>query len=356
MSASSVTHVRLPFSIAMVSLLCASVAYSGPTGPTVTVAPKPGPVAGPTIPPNVSIKTSVTLVPAVTGERPATNAQLVRTLSGGGRCAIGEECIVYGRGLGTHGLGASPPNGIKLTYRPASPVVSVTPAAGLKAGSPLVGSTPTKASDPNVTVTPTVWTPSLVGFAVPSTAAEGSYVISIRSTTTGAATVNELPVTFVIRSDARDFDNDGQEGMKGTGADCDDLDPLRTPGRAEAPDDTDHDEDCDPRTFGNRDRDGDGAQDASACNVSVMGSGLDRSLTWLCGTDCDDGNNAITPGAMTCDPRDPAAVFICRGKTAAWSFDPRRTPVRGLWEPYGCTGWGPQGTCALQPNRTGACQ
>ena len=336
-------------SITVVSVLCASVAHSGPPTTGLPVA-KPQPTVGSTIspkvviPPNVPIKSSITLVLPVTGERPATGAQLVRTFAGAGRCAIGQECLIVGRGLGTHGLGSLPPSGVRLTFRPATP-------AGQKAGVPIG----TRAADPNVTVTPTVWTPSLVGFRVPSTIAEGSYVIALRSTATGAPTVNELSVNFVNWR-GPDYDGDGANDVTAGGDDCDDLDRGRGPGFPEVVDGNDTDEDCDLRTFGDRDVDGDGHKDAKACNIMLTGSGMDRSVMWLCGSDCDDGNNAIVPGAMTCDARDEATIFVCNGRSNAWNVDPRRTPVFGLFEPYDCARVAPpQGKCVAQPNGTAVC-
>lgn len=63
-----------------------------------------------------------------------------------------------------------------------------------------------------------------------------------------------------------DRDGDGAISIACGGADCDDNDPNRFPGNAEVCDANGVDEDCDLRTFGNRDSDGDGYIDALCRN------------------------------------------------------------------------------------------
>jgi hypothetical protein len=121
-----------------------------------------------------------------------------------------------------------------------------------------------------------------------------------------------------------DADGDGHMAIACGGDDCDDNDPNRFPGNPEVCDPS-HDEDCDPRTFGARDRDGDGFPDAMCCN----GTGAAR----VCGTDCDDTNVSVNPGnmelcngfddncnglvdeepqaSMACE-RSPAGAVVCR--------------------------------------------
>ena len=95
-----------------------------------------------------------------------------------------------------------------------------------------------------------------------------------------------------------DADGDGVPAITCGGTDCDDADPDRFPGNAEVCDGARHDEDCDAATYGARDRDGDGATDAQCCNVAMDGS-------LRCGTDCDDRDGTIAPGAVErCDRRD----------------------------------------------------
>lgn len=94
-----------------------------------------------------------------------------------------------------------------------------------------------------------------------------------------------------------DADGDGAIARECGGTDCDDDDPRRYPGATEICDPDDVDEDCDPTTFGGRDDDGDGVEDARCCNVIA---GFTR-----CGTDCDDTRADVRPGLPeVCDGLD----------------------------------------------------
>src|SRR5690606_27213938 len=83
--------------------------------------------------------------------------------------------------------------------------------------------------------------------------------------------------------ETRDADDDGSDSKACGGQDCDDADPNRFPGNPEVCDPDNRDEDCDPRTFGVRDLDGDGEPDAACCNGDN------------CGTDCDDTRAGVNP-------------------------------------------------------------
>jgi hypothetical protein len=92
---------------------------------------------------------------------------------------------------------------------------------------------------------------------------------------------------------ALDGDGDGHDAIDCGGDDCDDADPARYPGAIETCDAAQRDEDCDPHTFGDTDRDGDAFVDARCCNG-------DR-----CGDDCDDERASVHPGeAEECDLAD----------------------------------------------------
>lgn len=97
-----------------------------------------------------------------------------------------------------------------------------------------------------------------------------------------AVPVEELKRTPVP---GEDLDGDGFPGAQGGGADCNDYDATVYPGAHEIP--NQKDEDCDPQTIGDADRDGDGFVDA---NVSNPGGAS--------GFDCDDSQPAIHPLAQ----------------------------------------------------------
>lgn len=86
----------------------------------------------------------------------------------------------------------------------------------------------------------------------------------------------------------RDADGDGYVTAVCGGNDCDDHDPDRFPTNFEVCDLFAHDEDCDMRTLGGRDLDGDTAEDARCCNRDASGA-------MRCGLDCDDTRADTSP-------------------------------------------------------------
>ena len=81
----------------------------------------------------------------------------------------------------------------------------------------------------------------------------------------------------------------GRLALKGV-HDCDDEDSSRYPGNTEVCDleTPSHDEDCDPKTFGKLDEDGDSYTDARCRNRADDG-------TVYQGADCDDTSRVVNP-------------------------------------------------------------
>ncbi|HVJ90158.1 MAG TPA: MopE-related protein [Labilithrix sp.] len=159
-----------------------------------------------------------------------------------------------------------------------------------------------------------------------------------------------LEVGMVVPMRPIDADQDGRNSEDTGGDDCDDRDRRRFPGNAEVADEDDHDEDCNYKTFGFVDRDGDGFPDARSCNFDP------NEHVWYCGNDCDDTNPAIYPGEMVCDPRSPTTIYVCgasRTLPNRWTRDPREPG--GFWEPYDCGAIRPGSKCLAQPNGRGVC-
>ena len=100
----------------------------------------------------------------------------------------------------------------------------------------------------------------------------------------------------------QDADGDGVRSPSCGGTDCDDDDANRFPTNTEfcetgrfGPLNPNHDEDCDPATFGTQDFDSDGHTDQICCNTDSAGSRR-------CGTDCDDSDPAVNVNAQeVCD-------------------------------------------------------
>lgn len=103
-------------------------------------------------------------------------------------------------------------------------------------------------------------------------------------------------VADICVSSCHDNDGDGSADSACGGTDCDDSDSDRFPGNHEVCDAEDHDEDCDPMTFGERDADGDGFFDATCCNDDGVGG-------TNCGNDCDDSRASTHP----------IAIDVCNG-------------------------------------------
>jgi hypothetical protein len=102
----------------------------------------------------------------------------------------------------------------------------------------------------------------------------------------GGATCGPAPNPCELSPDQ---DGDGTDSSACGGEDCDDADATRHPGNNEVCDAADHDEDCNPYTFGDRDVDGDGHIDVACGNVDASGMRIN-------GADCDDTRAFVNPG------------------------------------------------------------
>jgi len=159
-------------------------------------------------------------------------------------------------------------------------------------------------------------------------------------------------------SNCADNDRDGHGDVRCGGDDCDDNDRNRYPGNPEVCDTNGHDEDCNPCTIasdsladGDADRDGYLSRSCSnpftgaapRCNPAT--TFVDAAAQRVMGRDCDDGNAAIVPGAMTCGPR---GVLVCPAVGPAATG---AAPVNGWYERACASGT----SCLKQPNGTGVC-
>ena len=138
-----------------------------------------------------------------------------------------------------------------------------------------------------------------------------------------------------------DVDGDGHDAAVCGGDDCDDADANRYPGNPEVCDADDHDEDCDPITFGFRDNDGDGEPDRECCNLD------EASGEATCGSDCDDNRPGVNPTVPeVCDGLDNdcngevdegvlITFFADADGDGYGSLDPEASTVEDCTQPVG---------------------
>jgi hypothetical protein len=100
-----------------------------------------------------------------------------------------------------------------------------------------------------------------------------------------------MPPVRACQPSVRDCDNDGHNSIAHGADDCDDNDRNRYPGNIEVGDAEGHDEDCDYRSYGQTDMDGDGEYDARHFNRSPSGETEG-------GTDCNDMRRDIRSTAQ----------------------------------------------------------
>ncbi|MEM1413563.1 MAG: putative metal-binding motif-containing protein [Myxococcota bacterium] len=108
-----------------------------------------------------------------------------------------------------------------------------------------------------------------------------------------------------------DADGDGVDAIACGGIDCDDTRADVFPGNTEICDAANLDEDCDPTTFGQEDRDGDGFVSARCCNPSPDGL--------RCGADCSDQRRDVRPGFIeVCDGAATRASSAAQAGPREW--------------------------------------
>lgn len=106
----------------------------------------------------------------------------------------------------------------------------------------------------------------------------------------GATCSEDMGVCITDCPKGTDADRDGHDAVECGGTDCNDSNPDVFVGATEVCDEANVDEDCDPRTVGELDADGDSAVSSACCN-----QGGDGAVH--CGPDCDDSQPGIAgPG------------------------------------------------------------
>jgi Putative metal-binding motif len=154
------------------------------------------------------------------------------------------------------------------------------------------------------------WTPSEVRFVAPTAEELGIYRVKSPPAANGMLAIlassdsrtrirpRGNPIHWPVLAGVPDLqigtndvdkDQDGHRNRASGGDDCDDLDANRFPGNVEVPDESGHDEDCDPTTYGCKDKDGDGFCDHRAYNTDSSGNRYQ-------GDDCDDDLPSVHPG------------------------------------------------------------
>lgn len=315
----------------VVGALIASQAAAGPPAPVkAPVAPLPAPRV--TIPPS-AVKLPAGLerlpnVPLVPRFTPISRPTILRTARYSNFCFINKPCQLRVAGFGSSQAGRFIAMGDpKLAPKPLNMMVK-------------------EWHDEYVTFVPLVIVRDKDEWANGKTR---QVTITLRDAG-GNALSNAFSLAVGLTPPSIDADGDGRKSEDTGGDDCDDRDSKRFPGNTEVADEDDHDEDCDYKTFGLVDRDGDGFPDARSCNYDP------NEHAWYCGNDCDDTNPAVYPGEMVCDPRSPTTIFVCgtsRTLPNRWTRDPREPG--GFWEAYDCGSVRAGSKCLAQPNGRGVC-
>jgi len=146
---------------------------------------------------------------------------------------------------------------------------------------------------------PLSWTDTEIRARLRGTPREtADYTLAIHEQDERGSTGVAVSNTTHFRVEGSDKDGDGHLSVAAGGDDCDDNDRTRYYGNPEVADFDGHDEDCDPNTIGNLDRDGDGYVDYRVFNWT---SHIDVNV----GEDCDDGRTNVNPRSVeACNNRD----------------------------------------------------
>jgi hypothetical protein len=233
------------------------------------------------------------------------------------------------------------------------------------------------------TVTKAIWFDQLMYLVVPTDIATGDYELVVEW---GDGTrSNALPIRMIAGRPSGEPDGDGVTGA----ADCSDFDGLMHTGAGEV--DDLYDEDCIGIRISNTgsnvsDADGDGYLRDDVCNVALGSIGVSRErpdiesivdsassakpsprltdgtfqIYWICGSDPDDTNAAIRPGAMICG--DDGKPYVAQpgvpvvGTPGIGSYRDRPGYFELASDPQWKVGdCGSGNVCVKQPNGTGYC-